>query len=185
MAKSNNSANTNQNGTNQSSTEQSSTQQNANAQNTNAQNGASPFGFPNMMDFSKFMPNFNTQNFNVPAFDVQAMMETNRRNAEAFTQAGQRAMQAMQAIMQRQNEMVRETWQETAARAAEVMAVASPQEKFAKQSEVTKASFEKAVSNSRELTELLTKCNVETAEAFTGCLTEAMGSVRTACTTRK
>ncbi|NDE91042.1 MAG: phasin family protein [Alphaproteobacteria bacterium] len=142
----------------------------------NQSNGsATQNGFSSIMDFSKFIPN------GIPGFDMQGMIEAQRRNAEAFTQAGQRAMQNMQAIMQRQNEMVRESWQETSSLAAEVMAGGTPQEKMAKQTEVTKASIEKAVSNSRELTEMLTKCNIETAEALTSCFTGAMDTVRTAC----
>jgi phasin family protein len=144
---------------------------------SNSNSEPSSNGFTNIMDFSKFMPNMNS----VPGFDMEALMQAHRRNAELFTQAGQRAMQNMQAIMQRSNEMAREGWQETTQLAAQVMAGGTPEEKIAKQTEVTKASIEKAVSNSRELTEMLTKSNMETAEALTSCFTEAMDSVRTAC----
>lgn len=149
---------------------------NASANNSNSEQSPQN-GFANIMDFSKYIPNMTS----VPGFDLDALMQAHRRNAELFTQAGQRAMQNMQAIMQRQNEMVREGWQETASLAAQVMSGGTPEEKIAKQTEVTKASIEKAVSNSRELTEMLTKSNIETAEAFTSCFTEAMDTVRTAC----
>jgi phasin family protein len=151
------------------------TQNNAANNSNNEQAAQNPFS--NIMDFSKFMPGMT----NVPGFDMEAIMQANRRNAEAFTQAGQRAMQNMQAIMQRSNEMAREGWQETVALASQAMAGGTPQEKIAKQTEVTKSSIEKAVSNSRELTEMLTKCNMETAEALTTCMTETMETVRNAC----
>ncbi len=149
---------------------------NSSANNSNSEQSPQN-GFAQIMDFSKYMPNMAS----VPGFDLEALMQANRRNTELFTQAGQRAMQNMQAIMQRQQEMVREGWQETASLAAQVMAGGTPEEKIAKQTEVTKASIEKAVSNSRELTEMLTKSNIETAEALTSCFTEAMDTVRTAC----
>lgn len=147
-----------------------------NATNSNNEQ-SSANGFTNIMDFSKFMPNMAS----VPGFDMEALMQAQRRNAEAFTQAGQRALQNMQAIMQRSNEMARESWQETASVASQIMSSGTPEEKIAKQTEVTKASIEKAVSNTRELTEMLTKSNMEAAEALTSCFTEAMDTVRTAC----
>lgn len=147
-----------------------------NSSSCNSSEQSSQNGFSNILDFSKFIPNMSS----VPGFDLDAIVQANRRNAEMFTQAGQRAMQSMQAIVQRQNEMVREGMQETASLAAQVMSGGTPEEKIAKQTEATKASIEKVVSNSRELSEMLTKSNMETAEAFTSCFTEAMDTARTA-----
>ncbi len=147
--------------------------------NGSAQNGSAvpsyDFGFG---DMSRFMPGSNA----LPNMD--AMMQVHRQNAQAFTEASQRAMEAMQAVMRRQNEMVRDSWKDTTDMFGEVMSAATPEQKMAKQTEITKSAIEKAMSNGRELAEMVTRSNLETAEAFGNCFNEAMDHLRSACAKR-
>lgn len=138
------------------------------------QNGST---FSPFMDFTKFMPTGA-----LPAFDMAAVAEAQRRNAEVFTQMSQRTMEAMQGMMRRQGEMVRETWQETSSMLGEVASAGTPEEKVACQTAMAKAAMEKCVSNGREMAEMVTRTNMDAVEALTQCLTSCMESMQSAYT---
>lgn len=133
--------------------------------------------FSKMMDLSKFMPGVK-----MPGFDMEAMMQIQRRQAEMLTEVGQQVLHNAQALMQRQGEMVRETMQETAQMFGQVMTGGTPEEKVAKHTEITKTTIEKAMANGRELAEMASKSNMAAAQALTSGFTEAMDNLRTAYT---
>lgn len=135
--------------------------------------------FSAFMDFSRFMPN----GVKVPGFDLEAVLQLQRRNAEALTQAGQCVLEGMQAVMRRQGEMAREGWQETASLFNGAMTPGSPEEKVAKQTEAAKSAIEKAVSNGRELADMLSKSQADAASAITARVTEALDELRAVCGT--
>src|ERR1043166_7178582 len=114
-------------------------------------NGSTQAQEASFADFAKFMPAGQ-----MPSFNMEAAMEVQRRNAQALTEAGQRAFENFQAVIRRPNEMVRESWKETSDLLGEVMQPGSTEEKVARSSEITKAVFDKAMSNSRELAEMMT-----------------------------
>ncbi len=99
-------------------------------------------------------------------FDIKAVMETQRKNFQALTEANQRAFQGWQALAQRQAEMMSQFVQDNSGLARETMSEGTPQEKFAKQAEIMKSAYEKSVVNSRELGELIRKTTADTAEVL-------------------
>ncbi len=53
--------------------------------------------FGRVMDFGKF-----AEQFKLPGVDSKSLIETQRRNLEAFTKANQVTFEAVQAVVQRQ-----------------------------------------------------------------------------------
>lgn len=140
------------------------------------QSAFSPFA-----DMTKFMPDFKMP---MGAFDVQAMLQAQRRAAETMAEMGQKAFAGMQAVMQRQGEMMRETMQESTGLMSEMMAPGSPEEKVARQSDLARTTFEKCVANSREILDMVAQNNREAADMMSSRMSECMDDMRNACTRR-
>jgi len=77
-----------------------------------ADNPFNPFA---NVDFSKFDFSKTMGDLKIPGFDVQAIMDAQRKNIEALTAANQTAVQGMQAGAQQQAEILsqamNEIWQ--------------------------------------------------------------------------
>ncbi|MDR3438473.1 phasin family protein [Telmatospirillum sp.] len=109
-------------------------------------------------DISKFLGDFK-----VPGVDVETLVSSQRKNIEALTHANKLAFEGVQAVFKRQVEIVRQAIEESAAVAKELVETGTPQEKVIRQTELAKDAFERALANSRELSEIIAKSN---AEAF-------------------
>ncbi len=107
-------------------------------------------------DFSKFFVNGKT-----PSFDLEGVFATQRKNVEAFTAANQIAFEGAKAVAQRQAEIVRGVIEDFTKATKELSSVATPEEKFLKQTELAKSGFEAAIVNLRDLSETLQKANIE------------------------
>ena len=128
-----------------------------------------PFGF----DFEKMMSDFK-----FPGVDYQSMMETQKRNIEALTALNQQAAAGMQAVGQRQAEIMQSLMGE-ASTSAQQIAGASPEERAAKQAELARVAFEKAVANMRELSEMVSKSQNEALETINKRVSESLKEVQT------
>ena len=64
--------------------------------------------------------------------------------------------------------------EQTSAMMSELMAAGSPEDKVAKQAELVKLAFEKALSNARELAELVAKSNSEAADVINKRVSESL-----------
>ncbi len=124
-------------------------------------------------------------------FDVEAVMAGQRRNIEALTAANQAALEGFQTLAKRQAEMVRQSVDEASKAMKDLLASGSPEEKAARQAELTKAAFERVVSNTRELTELVARSQNEAIDVLNkrvaasldevkGLITKANGKARAA-----
>jgi phasin family protein len=112
-------------------------------------------------DPTKMVGQFSSMmtNYKVPGLDVAALVESQKKNVEALTSANRLVFEGMQAIAKRQAEILQETMNE-ASKAIDALAKAgSPQEVAAKQAELAKVAFERALSNMRELADMVTKAN--------------------------
>jgi phasin family protein len=128
----------------------------------------------NGMDFTKMWGNFAIPgvdmtkmfgNFQAPGVDMQALMSSQRKNMEALTQANKLALEGMQAVFKRQAEIIKQSIEESASAGRDMASGStSPQDKVAKQTEITKVAFEKALSNARELSEIVAKANGEAVD---------------------
>ena len=115
--------------------------------------------------------------FRLPGLDVQAIVETQRKNLEAFTQANQLVGEGVQAVARRQVEIVQQAFADVPGLLAEWTQLGAPQERLAKNAEVAKTAFEKGLANARELAELATKANTEAFNVISSRFTESLEEV--------
>jgi phasin family protein len=117
--------------------------------------------------------------FNFPAFDVESMMASQRKNFEAFTQANQLAVEGVQALAKRQVEIVTAAIEEASAAIKELTVPGGAEEKLAKNAELAKASYEKALAAARELADLVTKTGDEAFGVLNKRFTESFEEFKT------
>jgi phasin family protein len=117
--------------------------------------------------------------FRIPGVDVEAVVATQRKNIEALTQANQLAVAGVQALFQRQNEIVKAAFAEFSTMFNDfVQPTASPQDKIAKHAEYSKVAIEKGLANARELTDLATKASTEAFNVINKRVTESLAEVQ-------
>lgn len=113
--------------------------------------------------------------FKMPAMpDMSAFAEAQKRNIEALTTANKLAMEGAQAVARRNMEIMQQAMGEM----TEAVAALSSQEpaaaKAAKQAELLKSAYEKAVGNMKEISELIQKSNGEALSVLNARFTAAM-----------
>jgi phasin family protein len=129
----------------------------------------SPELFPDMtklmseFDMTKLTDQYQQfmQQYKLPGVDVDALMAGQRKNMEALTNANRDAFEAIQAVTRRQSEILKETMDEATKALEAISKSGSPPEAAAKQAELAKVAFEKALANMRELAEMVTKSHEE------------------------
>ena len=140
-------------------------------------------------DFTKIMADWDPQKmqqemskafgtFNVPQFDMTAVLETQRKNIEAVTAANQVAVDGMQALSRRQAEIFQELMGEASSAANEVSKVEAGPDAAAKQVEIMKTAFEHTLANMQELAELVAKSNNEAAQTINKRIGESLEEIR-------
>ena len=141
-----------------------------------------PFGdfdFTKMMDPSKFMdPTKLMGEFKLSGVDMEKVVASQRRNLEALTAANQLAVEGMQAIARRQAEIFRQVMEEGSAAMKDVMGAGSPEDKAARQTELTKEAFKRAIGNMRELAEMVAKSQNEAFEVINKRVTDSLDELR-------
>ncbi|MGE3769597.1 MAG: phasin family protein [Bdellovibrionales bacterium] len=124
--------------------------------------GMNNFDFSKLMDMSafkdmpKWWPDLKATNMNVNGVDIEAMIDNNKKNFEAITQANQMALLGMQTIMRRQADIFRETMEAASRLMNDAMTGGTPEEKLARQADLTRTAFEAATRNMQELAAMVT-----------------------------
>src|SRR6185503_1528605 len=126
-------------------------------------------------DFSKIAAEFK-----VPAVNVETMIETGRKNFAFMTSVSTAAAEQLKAIATRQGDMFRAAMEDFTKHGSDVMSAATIEEKAAKQIDFAKKSYELAVSNTKELTDLYTKSSTEAFEALSARVAELTEEVKAA-----
>ena len=142
------------------------------------------FDFASMMDPSKFTEQWEkfdftkmADQFKVPGFDAQALVECQKRNFEAVATANKIALEGAQAVLSRQAEILRQGVEEASKVFSDLSAAGTPEDKLAKQADLLKGTYEAALANLRELTELASKANGEAAELLSNRVSESFGEL--------
>ena len=118
---------------------------------------------------------------NVPSgypFDFKTVMDAQRKNIQALTEANQRAFEGWKTMAQRQTEMVSQFMQDNSGLARETFTEGTPEAKFAKQTELLKTSYEKSVLCAQELTEIAQNCASEAAEVINQRVVASLGEIK-------
>ena len=127
------------------------------------------------MDITKMMADFK-----VPGVDMDAVLQSQRRNIEALTAANQLAVEGMQAVSRRQVEILQQTMQEASSMMQDLMASGTPEEGVAKQADLVKAAFEKALTNMKEMSEMIAKSNYEAADVISKRISANLDEIKAA-----
>jgi len=136
-------------------------------------NPSNPFG---NMDFSKWGEDFAKMmtDMRVPGVDPEQLVTAQRKNIEALAAANKTAAEGMQAVMTRQAEILKRSMEEATAAMQEMMSAGAPEDQVAKQVEITKDGFETAISNMRELAEMMSKSQNEAMDILNSRVAESM-----------
>jgi phasin family protein len=116
----------------------------------------------------------------LPGVDLGSVLETQRKNVEALTQANQRAFETAQAMLDRQMEMLKEALTEASGALSGGSAAKSPTEAAAKQGELLKQLMERALGNLREMTDFVTKANADALATIRKRVAESIKEIRKA-----
>lgn len=123
------------------------------------------------------------------SFDMNKMMSSARKNAEACTAAGQAAAESCQAVTRRQAELARAQVEKMLKTTKDMLVNGSPEINTTKQVELAKSMFESSLNNLREVGELVTKSGFEVFDVLnrraSETIEEMTGHVAPASSKRK
>jgi phasin family protein len=118
--------------------------------------------------------------FKLPTVNVETFVETGRKNFAAMTTLSTSAVESIKAIATRQGDMFRSAMEDFSKHNSDVMSASTLEEKAAKQIDFAKKSYELAVANTKELTDLYTKSSTEAFEALSARVAELTEEVKAA-----
>jgi len=142
-----------------------------------------PFDFSNLMtnfDPARLVEQFNNAltQYQIPGVDTRALLDSQRKNIEALSAANKHAVEGMRAVMARQQEMLSETMAEAQKVMKDIGASSSPSDAAAKQAEIAKEAFNKALSNMCELAEMTARSNTAAYDAINKRLAEGIQEIK-------
>ncbi len=111
--------------------------------------------------------------------DSSALLAAHRRNMEVLSNANRLALEGAQAVARRHMEIMQQTMTELSEHVRELAVSESPQAKAARQADLVKKSYERAVANIRDLSDLIQRSNGEALHVLSERFTEAMGEIKT------
>ncbi len=135
---------------------------------------ASAFGTGRDFDVSKMFSEMK-----MPAMpDMEAVLSAHRRNLEALSEANRVALEGAQAVARRHMEIMQATMSELSSTIKSLAVTDTPVDRAAKQTELLKQAYENAVSNTRELGDLIQRANAEAMQRLNARFSEAMNEMK-------
>jgi phasin family protein len=126
------------------------------------------------MDFTKMFGEMK-----VPAMpDMEAVLSAHKRNLEALSEANRVALEGAQAVARRHMEIMQSTMAGLTETLKSLSVNEAPASRAAKQAELLKQAYENAVSNTRELGDLIQKSNAEAMGKLNHRFSEAMTEMK-------
>jgi len=117
--------------------------------------------------------------FRLPAmFDVEALAASQRRNLEALSAANRVALEGAQAVARRHMEILQASMAEMTDAMRAMSSNESPQARAARQAELLKSAYERAVGNMKEVADLIQTSNSEALALLNKRFAEAMDEVK-------
>jgi phasin family protein len=130
-----------------------------------------------MADFGEFGKLFAYMK--LPAMpDMEAFVSASRRNMETLTAANRVALEGAQAVARRHMEIVQQSMAEMTEAMRAMSSIEAPQAKAAKQAELLKTAYERAVANMKEIGDLIQQSNAEAVKLLNTRFAEAMDEVK-------
>jgi phasin family protein len=119
-------------------------------------------------------------NGRAPAFDVAALVDAQKKNLEAWTTANKVAFEGAQVLAQRQAEMVRQAFQDFSGVTGAFVGEGTAEEKLIRQADFAKGSYEQALANFGELSELAQKSGAQAMAVINKRIVENFDEVKSA-----
>lgn len=120
----------------------------------------------------------------LPGVDVQALLESRRKDVEALVAANQRAYQGFEALTRRQAEILAEAMQVWQAGTREVLATTGAPEKANRSAGRAQQAFGEALASMRELAELAAKSHEDVVRILNKRVHEGLDELREQLKTR-
>ena len=140
---------------------------------SSAQSKPSGTGLPDF-DFTKIFAEMK-----LPALpNMDAFVTANRKNMETLSAANRIALEGAQAVARRHMEIMQQSMTEMTEAMKALSSMEAPQAKAAKQAEMLKSAYEHAVSNMKELSDLIQHSNGEALALINQRFVEAMDEVK-------
>lgn len=124
-------------------------------------------------EFSKLL-----KQYKLPGVDLDSLVASQKKNLEALTTANRSAFEGLQAVAKRQAEILQETMNEASKAVDQLSKAGSPPELAAKQAELAKGAFERALSNMRELADLVTKSNEQAVNTINSRIAASLDEIK-------
>jgi phasin family protein len=137
-----------------------------------------PQSFTGIPDFGDLTRLFSEMKF--PAVpNLDAFIAASRRNMETLAAANRIALEGAQAVARRHMEIMQQGMTEMTEAMRSFAAADSPQVKAAKQAELLKQAYERAVANIKEIGDLIQRSNAEAMALLNKRFAEAMDEIKT------
>jgi phasin family protein len=125
-------------------------------------------------DFSRMFTELKLPN--MPG--MEAVMGAYKKNMEVMSAANRIALEGAQAVARRHMEIMQQTMAELTENMRSLATTEAPQAKAARQAELLKRAYERAVANTKEMSDLIQRSNGEALGLLNSRFTEAMDEVR-------
>jgi phasin family protein len=109
---------------------------------------------------------------------MEALLAVQKRNMDALSAANRIALEGAQTVAKRHMEIMQQTMAELSETMRALAAPEPPQEKAARQAELLKQAYERAVANTREMSDLIQQANGEAVEQLNKRFAEALDEVK-------
>jgi phasin family protein len=130
-----------------------------------------------MADFGDFAKFFSEMK--LPAMpNMDAFVSATRRNMETLAAANRIALEGAQAVGRRHMEIMQQSMTEMTEAMRSITTAETPQAKAAKQAELLKNAYERAVGNIKELGDMIQQSNTEALKLLNTRFSEAMDEIK-------
>jgi phasin family protein len=131
-------------------------------------------------DPSKIAERFSAlaKEYKLPGVDIDALVAHRSKNIEALKNANRIALEGMQALTKRQGEIFQETMSETFKAVDAVSKSGSPQDAVAKEVEIAKQGFERALDNMQELAQMMNKASEDATNVINARISETLDEIK-------
>jgi phasin family protein len=144
-----------------------------------------PFDFTNV--FQNFDPQATIKQMqesfkftSVPQFDAESFANSQRKNVELLMNTNKAVIEGSQALLQRQADMIQQSVAEATAAAEALTKSGSPEDVSKAQVELLQSAYEKALTNSAEISEMIKKTQDEIVEKVNTRVSESLAELKDA-----
>jgi phasin family protein len=110
--------------------------------------------------------------------DLEGLLAVQKRNLDALSEANRIALEGAQAVARRHMEIMQQTMVELSETMRALAAAEGPGEKAATQAELLKKAYERAVANTREMSDLIQHAGSDAIEQLNRRIVEAMDEIK-------